>query len=935
MTEDLLAEITSIRSVHTRLDRRIAALETNPQTDATRPPKPPENADPTKLDPNSPTPPTRPAANFTPPTRQEWTLPAPTHTPLPSQPAPQLTSLAIAKDPRQHPAPAELPRDREVELRIGRIWLVRIGIVVLLTGLVFLGNHVYHEFISTLGAAGKLTLVSLAAGLMAGLGHLARRRRSLANFGRVLTGGAIATGYYAAYAAHFVEPLRVIASPLIGGSLLLAAAGGILWLADRLRSQATAALTISLAFYTGAVNPVTHFSLAANVLLAVVGVVLLLRNHWTALSLVSLIGTYGAFAFWRLVNTSTLFVVHAPTDAAFVTAIAFPVCYWLVFTAATLLGRDHAFPSSTRSTFLTVNNALLSGLVAPVIAGTHPDALGWATGSFGVILIGLAFLSPKTAAGTYLIQGLGLLSAGLLLEFTGSQRALIFAFQSATLLTLSRGRHGGILQIFSGLAAAIAFAVAGERLLNDAPHAPLVALAVAAVFAANAFVFKLHRRLLSPLTFSYRAGAFLVLATLLLLVTVVQNTTGDIRLALLVTLGLATTFTTRLTRLPELGLCGQFVAVAGQLCWFAQNPAHFTNPLPFGLVLATGLTLIHWWQRQSVLPVDPQLRGNAQVLHTLVPAAVLCTWAFHLDGPIPREILLALLGLGLLLYGFLTRAWTIAFATALLVALATRSTFISILQGESWLAPTIATALICAHSFVLPALARRAPITATRAFGQVCQLVRAVALTLAASIVLTFVPVQWHAITFAAAALSLFTLAAHPAQREPLIQATILAALALGSFAFSQRHGGSIFLPDLLVFGAAIIAQRLATRHPIIPSPAQSALIVTAVTGIWFISGRAVANVADGLLITASWSGLAAAAIALGFLWRERTYRHAGLGVLLVTLSRLVLVDVWQFNTLTRILSFITLGIVLVLSGFLYNALKDHASKAASREDKS
>lgn len=39
--------------------------------------------------------------------------------------------------------------------------------------------------------------------------------------------------------------------------------------------------------------------------------------------------------------------------------------------------------------------------------------------------------------------------------------------------------------------------------------------------------------------------------------------------------------------------------------------------------------------------------------------------------------------------------------------------------------------------------------------------------------------------------------------------------------------------------------------------------------------------------------------------------------------ARLVVFDVWQFDTLTRILSFITLGAILLASGFFYNRFAD------------
>src|ERR1019366_10610254 len=47
--------------------------------------------------------------------------------------------------------PASPPPKASFEMRLGTYWLVRIGIVMLLTGLVFFGNYAYENFIGRLG----------------------------------------------------------------------------------------------------------------------------------------------------------------------------------------------------------------------------------------------------------------------------------------------------------------------------------------------------------------------------------------------------------------------------------------------------------------------------------------------------------------------------------------------------------------------------------------------------------------------------------------------------------------------------------------------------------------------------------------------------------------------------------------------------------------
>ena len=56
---------------------------------------------------------------------------------------------------------------------------------------------------------------------------------------------------------------------------------------------------------------------------------------------------------------------------------------------------------------------------------------------------------------------------------------------------------------------------------------------------------------------------------------------------------------------------------------------------------------------------------------------------------------------------------------------------------------------------------------------------------------------------------------------------------------------------------------------------------------------------------------------------RERIYRYLGLGVLAGALGRVVIIDVWKLEPLYRILSFMALGIVLLVLGFIYNKYQE------------
>jgi uncharacterized membrane protein len=52
-------------------------------------------------------------------------------------------------------------------------------------------------------------------------------------------------------------------------------------------------------------------------------------------------------------------------------------------------------------------------------------------------------------------------------------------------------------------------------------------------------------------------------------------------------------------------------------------------------------------------------------------------------------------------------------------------------------------------------------------------------------------------------------------------------------------------------------------------------------------------------------------------------YRWLGLGILACTLCRVMVIDVWKLETLSSILSFMALGVVLLVLGFIYNRYQE------------
>ncbi len=147
-----------------------------------------------------------PAPSLPPPLPLKLAPAAPVATQAPSEPPPLRT-----------PSPAPAPKPAEsLEMRVGSYWLVRIGVAILLTGLVFLATYLYQTITPRLGPAGKTGLLYLASGALLGLGAwLSRRAKEprMQNFASVVEAGGLAAVFFTTYAAHYLPGLQIISSP--------------------------------------------------------------------------------------------------------------------------------------------------------------------------------------------------------------------------------------------------------------------------------------------------------------------------------------------------------------------------------------------------------------------------------------------------------------------------------------------------------------------------------------------------------------------------------------------------------------------------------------------------------------------------------------------------------------------------------------------------
>lgn len=427
-------------------------------------------------------------------------LQTPAPAPAPS-PAPEVMPLVLPPPIQAAPPPAvplgamlhaaqvPPPPQPSVELRLGTYWFVRLGIVILLTGLVFLGNYAYDNYLGLLGPGARLTCFYLAGGALTALGlWMERRGEALLNYARVLTGGGLAALYYTTYAAHYVDRLRVIESPWVSALSLLLCAGLIAGLAEMKRSQTLAVFGIALALYTSAISGIAAFALLSNLALTLVAMWMVYRHGWRVLAFVTMAGAYGSFAFWRLGADVGVDTLHPwATQALFLAAA------WTVFAVGAWRAKPETMGPGQRIAFTLLNSAAAFVLLALTTAETGQRGFSVLCFGSAIALGTLALLSRRSATegdrlpATFTGQALFFLTLGILTRFSGPTLSLALGVEAAGLAAAGWFLPRPVLRIGALCAAALATLTALPALLEgDNPGANLVLMAMLFALAVSA-----------------------------------------------------------------------------------------------------------------------------------------------------------------------------------------------------------------------------------------------------------------------------------------------------------------------------------------------------------------------------------------------------------------------------------------------------------------
>lgn len=723
--------------------------------------------------------------------------------PVPVEPAESDTATPSAGPP---PLPVP-PAESSLEMKVGTVWLARIGIVIVLTGLVFLANYAWRSLMESFGAYAKLGLLYLAGGGLCAIGlALEKGRESLRRYAQILMAGGLAALYYTTYAAYYVPSLKVISSPLLAGALLISLAGMIGWMADRRHSQFMAGLAVLLAFYASAINPLTSFTLLSNAILGTATVVLMVRKRWMVLPFLALAATYGSYIHWQVTGIWQLREFPAAHLSDLATRLTFLSVYWCIFTAGAFLVNGPGISAAVRVVFSTLNDAAFFCLAAIAVTSRGNDSLWVVALVFGLVQLALS-LTARTAFGSgsapgaaWLAKALFFLTLALLTRFTGNSLAIILAVESSLLVFAARQLPSPVLAA-SGPIAGVLATLAGMVSLSEAGGAGAAGV-VAALLAANAWLCTCAKRITPGSMVLSLSGVVMGCLAVIDWLPDAWDPAGPAGLGFLLVCLLPFH---KSRELAFAGLLGSLGAILLQ-CSSFESAGRWPSLAAIGLLAATAVT--------------GPMTGKSEPL-IKIPAGILA-----------------------ILSALLFWAWLAVYVPE---------------SHRFWLMSLSALAVL--------GLSRGKPL------GQ------------AVAILLT------------AAALFLFW--GH-------------------GFGSQARYTPFDLLGCLLLFAQ----ERLSPLMRASIGSARFAGIAGLLTLVLWVT-TALNFYHNPLPLTAAWALLALAVFFVGFLARARLYRLGGLGILAIALCKILLLDVWSLDLPVRILSFLILGSVLLLLGYLYNRYAD------------
>jgi hypothetical protein len=854
----------------------------------------------------------------------------------------------FAPVPETQPASPFQPQEEEkqggLEFQFGR-WLARIGVVFALITLISFSTLAYKQFHHLMGPWSKLTILTLISSALVAAGlRIERKNPRLTVYGRTLAGGGLACLYYTLYGATYVGPLQVIGSPLLGGLLLLGWSAAVLFLAERKKSELLSIFAIALAYFSSAITPVGGFTMVANLILSITAVIFLVRNAWTGLSYLCLVGTYvGLLRQFVVYDRADDFWVELVRHVAFWPAAAYLAGAWVIYTAGVFLATTPQFAAGKRMAFLCLNNGALVGLITLTTYLSGFGHLGTILCLTGGLFIAASYLVRYTRAEAgelheaYLMQGLALGTGGLVIAYSGVTRGLVITVESVFLAAAGAFARNRIMRIAAYASSLLGAGFLVDEISASAAHPWVLTIAGAGAMLANAWLarrdFWSETREVAGQRFCLPAAYYVLLATALAGIGIVESPLSQAWIPPVMALtALALTFSVYVVPLIELPLLIQILLVGA--LWGTVFPVHNVHSWPSDSIVGlVTLLLIAWWPRQKFIRTDHWLQPVLTVYALALVAVGTCMVHPHVDAQ-GWMVAASLLSLMFMAYGAGTRTWQFMVAAQVYLALAIGAFLNPPTHATSFPWTWWAAALPPATVFLTAWFTRRwlprfwtMPSDVANSLNAAVHAYQALALALVVRWIFGIIPANEDTLSLFLLATVLLLWNMRWPSAFGLRAGLLISLVGAGNYIVSQIDSA----PTGFTWNAAgacllFLAQPALLRRwgrELVSGVESWAVILISSAMAWRFVSDSIAAASGPHNLTLGWALFALVLTLVGFAANERRQRWCGLGILLAAIVRGGVYDFWGFSDLYKVITFFALTVVCLGLSFLYYKFAD------------
>ena len=237
---------------------------------------------------------------------------------------------------------------------LGRNWLNKIGIVLIVLGVAYFGI----KELGQLGPWGKVVLSYVISLALLGGGVFLEKRERYRVFSYPSIGGGWALLFWTTYALNHVAAMQVLGSLSADLILMLTVALAMVAHTLRYRSQVVTGIAFLLAYGTVALSNDDVYSLSAGVILAVGLVAIVIKMEWFELEVFGILSSYASHLYWlyRLLGADGA-EGHAFPDYHASTVIL--LFYWITYRISYIVRKTKSPIEEHISTVAALLNTLL------------------------------------------------------------------------------------------------------------------------------------------------------------------------------------------------------------------------------------------------------------------------------------------------------------------------------------------------------------------------------------------------------------------------------------------------------------------------------------------------------------------------------------------------------------------------------------------------